>query len=45
MDLNLCEQMRQALGFHQSQRLSYYKDSWSTAADLSFIPQIISQNK
>lgn len=33
--------MRSELGFHESQRLSYYKDKFIKAAELSFTPQII----
>lgn len=45
LDLDLCKQMREKCGFHETQRLSYYKTNWIQAADPSFIPQIISQNK
>lgn len=41
LDLNMCNEMREQLGLHKSQRLSYYKDSWLHASNLSFSPQII----
>lgn len=41
LDLNMCKEMQQQFGFHESQRLSYYKNNWLNAANLSFVPQII----
>ncbi|XP_055316237.1 beta-ureidopropionase-like isoform X2 [Sitodiplosis mosellana] len=43
LDLDLCKQMREKCGFHESHRLSYYKNKWIQAADTSYIPQIIPQ--
>lgn len=44
LDLNLCQQMKEAFGFDQSQRWSYYNNKWIAASELSFKPEIISES-
>lgn len=38
LNLDLCKQMREMLGFNQSQRLSYYKTKWLEACENAFLP-------